>query len=463
MEKDLRPDVLYDAFVEFRDKGKLNDQDISDLNAKLEKEFNYHAVNRRKKRRMAKGLFDERDYPTPHSYIQAVVDTGANVLVHSRWMNGVTVRAFSHQLQAIKQNPIILEISCYHEYQAKKISSKPAFEAIAKPLKSPGLYGHSRKQLEQLGIDRLHEAGFTGSGVRLAVIDCGFNLSHKAFTHRQNKIKIFDQWDFVDNDQQIIPDPGIDKGYYDHGSFILGLIAANVPGELIGSAPDAELMLYHAEDGDHEYFLEEVWFAAAIERAERMGADIVTSSLVLYGGYHQEEIDGKTAMMTRAMNIALENGLICFAPVGNLGHDLDPSTSHLTSPGDCPLAITVGAVTPDGSVADFSSDGKRVSGTSKPEVMALGKYPITISLNGIDSYTYIDGTSVATPILAGGVACLLQVHPEWTIGDIRNSIFRSGEYFLLHGKSDPLFIVGYGIPDLFKAAGIQREAHKNLH
>ena len=327
---------------------------------------------------------------------------------------------------------------------------------------NPDFFGLAKAQLEMNGIDRLHGAGYTGKGIRLAVIDCGFDLGHKAFNNPDKTMKIVDQWDFVDNDPEIRPDPGTISEYYDHGTFVLSLIAAYAPGELIGAAPDADFLLYHAEWGDHEYYLEEYWFAAALERAERMGADLATSSLVLYGGYPQDQVDGRTSVMTRAVNIALENGLVCLAVAGNSGNDQDPATSTLMPPGDAPLAITVAAAGPTGATARFSSDGKSVSGMVKPEAVAFGSSPVTVSLKRKDGYTRVGGTSVATPLLAGGLTCLLQVHPEWSVKQVREAVFKSGDYFRKNGKPDPLFICGYGIPDLYLAAGLEEKKQPAL-
>jgi subtilisin family serine protease len=120
--------------------------------------------------------------------------------------------------------------------------------------------------------------------------------------------------------------------------------------------------------------------------------------------------------------------------------------------------ITVGAVDAEGKIAPFSSDGLEVQGTPKPELLALGLGTASISPYEPGAYTTSSGTSMATPVLAGGVACLLQAHPEWTVNQVREALFRSGSYFLEAGIPDPLLIQGYGIPDLFKAAGSPGEA-----
>ena len=223
-----------------------------------------------------------------------------------------------------------------------------------------------------MNLEPLHKAGFTGKGVRLAVIDCGFQLSSEAFHNAEHPLRIFAQRDFVENDDDVRPRPGIEAGNYTHGTHVLGSIASYNPGVVVGSAYDADLILGNAEDGDEEYYLEERWFVAAVEWAEARGADIVTSSLVLYDGYTWDQTDGKTAVQTQGMNIATDNGVICFAGAGNNGNDADPKKGSMMPPADSALTIAVGAVGADGKIARFSSDGPSADGLLKPEVLSMG-------------------------------------------------------------------------------------------
>ena len=235
--------------------------------------------------------------------------------------------------------------------------------------------------------------------------------------------------------------------------YILGILAANRHREMVGSAPGAEFILLKAEDGDTEYFLEEKWFAAALEYAERHGADVITSSLVLYEGYESTDVDGRTSIMAQAWDLAVGNGVIGFQGGGNSGHDEDPSTHHLLPPAGSPGVITVGAVDSEGRIASFSSDGLRVEGTETPELLAWGHGTASISPYEPGAYTLSSGTSMATPLLAGGVACLLQAHPDWSVQQMKDALRASGDYYRENGRPDPLFVHGYGIPDLARALG----------
>ncbi len=454
-ESGLNDHALYDAWVEFKDKDIQTKKQRRRILKNLQKNFCSKALARRKKKRTFPGLFDERDFPLASKYLEGVVKTGAEIRVKSRWINGVSILATKKQIEKIKNLPYVKDVTDFHEHKPRKQLKTPLRSSRKRPEDISGFYGRSEVQVRQLGLDKLHKAGYTGRGIVIAVIDCGFDLSHTAFRNPKNPIRVIAQWDFVENDGDITPRPGIHPTNYDHGTYVLGILASYAPKELVGTAYEADYILCNPEDGEAEYYLEERWFIAALEFAESRGADVATSSLVLYGGYSQDQIDGKTSVMTRGMNIAVGNGVICLAGCGNYGHDLDPSTSHLMAPGDAIDVISVGAINHEGTIASFSSDGPTFDGRLKPEVLAMGIGTSTVSLVDKKSYLKAFGTSVATPIMAGAVACLLQVHPEWTVQKLRKALFHSGNFYRQHGKPDQLFIHGYGIPDVFLAAGLK--------
>ncbi|MFC1556091.1 S8 family serine peptidase, partial [candidate division KSB1 bacterium] len=366
---------------------------------------------------------------------------------------GVTVVASKKQLLTIKELPYVKEVKDFHEHKPKRKIESPRPENAVLAANSSTDYGFSEGQVKQLGLDNLHDAGYTGKGVIIAVIDCGFKLSHKAFNHPEYPLKVIAQWDFVENDNDVIPRPEVHTDYYDHGTGVLGVVASYAPGELLGSGYDAGYILCNAEDGTEEYYLEERWYVAALEFAESQGADVLTSSLVLYDGYSPKDTDGNTSIMTKGMNIAVGNGVICMAGAGNDGNDQDPDVTHLMIPGDAENVIAVGAVQSNSRIASFSSDGPTIDGRLKPEVLAMGSRVWTISLLDNNGYIRASGTSVATPLLAGAVACIMQAHPEWTVQKLREALFHSGDYYIRNGKPDPLYIHGYGIPNVYEAAG----------
>jgi serine protease AprX len=456
-ETSLVDGVSYDAWVGFKDKGRPTSKERREIRAALEKEFHPRALARRKAKRSFPGLFDERDEPLVGEYLRGVEATGVQIQVPSRWLNGVTVIADKAQIEKIRGLPYVQTVTDFHMRKPRSKAPAAAAAPVVAPSPSASLYGVSEPQIRRLNLDALHAAGYTGRGVRVAVIDCGFDLSSEAFHHPEHPLRIAAQRDFVENDDDVRPRPEMHRTNYEHGTAVLGTMAAYLPGVVVGSAYDADFLLCNAEDGDEEYYLEERWFVAALEYAESRGADLLTSSLVLYGGYKHEQADGRTAIMTQGLNIATGNGLICFTGAGNDGHDGDPAIATLMTPGDAADVITVGAVGVDGAIAAFSSDGPTADGRLKPEVLSQGNRVGTVSLANRKGFSYASGTSLATPVLAGAGACLFQVHPRWTVREFRKALFESGDFYRREGKPDPLFVHGYGVPDVYRASGLKKE------
>jgi subtilisin family serine protease len=452
--------------VAFTDKGIESADERTAALLELERTFDRRALERRRRKRTSPGLFDEHDLALHPPYVEAVASTGARVRVRSRWLNGITVLATQSQLGLIERLPFVEAVSDLHLHIPKgerraRIPNDPDLRHTPGPGTDPH-YGWSAPQIRQLNLHHLHEAGFRGAGIRIGVVDTGFLLSHAAFQDPGHSIQVVAQWDFMDNDSVVTPEPGDSPVQHLHGTLVLGTLASNKLGEMVGSAPEAEYILLKAEDDATEYLLEERWFAAALEFAEAHGADIITSSVILYRGYEPDQVDGRSSVMARAWNLAVANGIVGLQGGGNAGHDQDPTTHHFLPPAAAAGVITVGAVDSTGEIAPFSSDGLRVAGTVKPELLAWGTGTASISPFEPDAYTTTAGTSVATPLLAGAVACLLQKRPRLTVRQARDVLFRSGDYFRSRGRPDPLLIRGYGIPDLARAAGLEPPESRQL-
>jgi subtilisin family serine protease len=269
----------FDAWVGFEDKGISSPEARAAAFQHLEDAFDERALARRRLRRTLPGLFDEHDLPLQEAYVEGVAATGAEVRVRSRWLNGVSVLATRETLRAIESLPFVTEVRDIHPYVPKpqrnaKIPPDPDLKR-GPPSPPDPRFGWSGPQIRQLGLHRLHDMGLRGSGVRIGVIDTGFRTSHPAFMNREDPLQVVAQWDFVDNDSVASPEPGDSPIHHEHGTLVLGILAADSPGQLVGSAPEAEYVLLKAEDDATEYFLEERWFVAALEFAESRGVDIV--------------------------------------------------------------------------------------------------------------------------------------------------------------------------------------------
>jgi subtilisin family serine protease len=267
-------------------------------------------------------------------------------------------------------------------------------------------------QIQQIHVDVLHDKGYHGEGIVIALLDTGFDLSHEAFRN----IRVLAQYDFVNDDDETSDNPPEDDiGQDDHGTEVLSIIAGDSPGNLMGVAYNAQYLLGKTEKVSHkgvffENEVEEDWWVAGLEWAELNGADVVTSSLGYSDWYSYSDMDGATAKTTIAADIAVQKGVTVVASAGNEGKSRD--WPYISAPADGRDVIAVGAVDSRGELASFSSIGPTYDGRIKPDLVAMGDDTYVIDPNSTDAYRRADGTSMATPLIAGAVALLLQALPD---------------------------------------------------
>lgn len=299
-------------------------------------------------------------------------------------------------------------------------------------------YGCAKEQIEMLNGISLHETGRRGEGMRIAVIDAGFlNV---------DRISAFSSTQLIGAHNVVFPEKNVFCDD-DHGTKVLSCMAANLPGIMIGTAPEASYLLIKSEDVRSEYPIEEDYWAAALEYADSVGVDIVTSSLGYFRFdtprmvYEPENLDGKTAFITQVAEKAAEKGLLLFCSAGNEGNH---NWEKITFPGDAPNVLTVGAITADKERSSFSSTGLTADYRVKPDIVALGTGACVINSTGNVQYT--NGTSFATPIMAGLGACLWQALPWLTNKEMIQLIQQTASQ-----ANQPDVEKGYGIPDMQKA------------
>ena len=389
-------------------------------------------------RRKRQGLeIDSTDLPVCKKYVDAIRKKGVHVLVTGKWDNFVTVSCNDSMLIAeIAGLPFVRSTERVWRGVAKRASERDSL--INKPLRTDSLYGPAITQIKMSHADRLHEAGFKGQGMTIAVIDAGFHNVDKI--EAMKNINILGTRDFVNPEADIYAESS-------HGMSVLSCMAMNQPNVMIGTAPEASYWLLRSEDEYSENLVEQDYWAAAIEFADSVGVDLVNTSLGYYSfddptkNYRYRDLNGHYALMSREAAKAADKGIVVVCSAGNSGSG---SWKKITPPGDAENVITVGAVNKYGVLAPFSSVGNTADGRVKPDVVAVGLGSDVMGTDG--NLRHANGTSFSSPIMCGMVACLWQACPELTAKEIIELVRRSDDRAVF-----PDNIYGYGIPDLWKA------------
>ena len=378
---------------------------------------------------------DSADLPISAHYINALLLDGFVIENKSKWFNGVLVSTFDSLLiQTLNHNFIDTVISFGSWNNPKKISEKWEMNYSSTD------YADSYNQLNMLGGDMLHNSGYKGSGMTIAVIDAGFFKVNEldVFAHLQNQILA--TYDFVDRNTNVYDD-------HTHGMMVLSAMGANKSGKMIGTSPEANYLLLRTEDVFSENLIEEYMWVCAAEYADSAGADIINSSLgyTTFNNSSQNhtysDMDGKTAPISIGAGIACNKGIIVVNSAGNSGNN---NWHYIGAPADNPDVLSVGAVDENREFASFSSYGPNAEGFIKPNVVAQGKN--TLVATSSDDVMTGNGTSFSSPITAGMVACLWGANSDKSPEAIKQSIYESADRYL-----NPDFQFGYGIPNYYDA------------
>lgn len=379
---------------------------------------------------------DEYDLPVNSDILVALSDDGEVVTV-SKWLNALTFKS------ALTSEELLLKYDFIDRIQAVKNAVKSVITKDVGETKSLD-YGLGTVQIEQINLNCMHDLGFTGENVFLAVIDAGFRKmdSLNYFSNVYLEGRVLDTYNFIDTSQTVYDFSG-------HGMAVASCIVAenSTPDQYIGAAVDVDLALYVSEDVSSETEIEEFYLVAALERADSMGVDLVNISLGYFAfddsttSHVYADLDGQTTIAAIGANIAKSKGIFVVNSAGNSG------PSNISTPCDAPGTFCVGAVAGMGEYAWFSSVGPSADGRVKPDVMARGGDAWIV--NGADSLQAANGTSFASPIICGGVACLIQAHPTKSVDELMNAIRESASLYTTPNDS-----MGYGIPDFCLANAI---------
>ncbi|HLG34878.1 MAG TPA: S8 family serine peptidase, partial [Bacteroidia bacterium] len=381
-------------FVSFTDKLN-NPYSVSNPSAFL----SARALQRRSNQNISINI---TDLPVTPSYVDTIIAHGAAVLNVTKWLNGVIIQTtdtnvlnsiealpFVSAIKSLLPQPDVLPKAFEHRDKFEKINLTKSPSAVA----GNPTYGGAWNQLEMLHADFLHSSGFFGTGKWIAVLDAGFEGADTipAFANLHANNRVIAVRDFVDGDTIVY-------AHHYHGTAVLSCMAADVPGDMVGTAPAASYLLLRTEDAATEFIIEEYNWSCGAEFADSLGADVINSSLG-YTTFDDPQYDhsypdmnGDSAIVTQAADIAASKGMLVIVSAGNSGG----SPWHfIGSPADADSALAVGAVDSFGVSVAFSSRGPSSDGRVKPNVCAQGLDAFVAIPDG--SYVYGSGTSFASP------------------------------------------------------------------
>ncbi|MBR5855222.1 MAG: S8 family serine peptidase [Paludibacteraceae bacterium] len=415
--------ILFAFFVQFTDKAGSEHIALSQT-----------ALDKRAERGIA---IDSLDYAVSPTYLDSLQALGCHIYHTSRWMNGVTIETDSNTLQRIAEWTFVDTI-----YLTRRLGDE-ARRRLGEEVKGEGQEGTwlTDPQTEQLNLTALHEAGFHGQGISMAIVDGGFQHVDTLSAFDAVRDQILGFYDLTDDSDSIF------RSESNHGTKCFGTIAAQTS-EYQGVARAATYYLIRSEEHNTESPKEMDNWVAAIELCDSLGVDILSSSL----GYAMFDDDcftltyasmnGQITRCSRAAQIATRKGMLVVVSAGNEGNK---SWHYISAPADADSILTVGAVDINDSIAAFSSWGPSSDGRVKPEVCALGKQTALIH-SEYSSVIYGNGTSFACPLIAGMAACLWSSLPSASNIEIRERIIQSADRY-----THPHDQYGYGIPNAWQA------------
>lgn len=438
-------------FVQFIDK-KYSSFSVDNPSAFLSQ----RAIDRRLKNNFS--VTDE-DLPVSVFYVDSITKMGARYMHCSRWFNGITIETSDTLLisdirklsfvKSIKQTANRRNLkSVGGKFKNESINELPVFTKDVN-------YGYALYQLQVENGQWLHEKGYRGAGILIAVLDAGFKnvdtIRHFQKLRKENRL--ISTSDFVKPGNNVFTED-------DHGLNVLSILASDIKGTYIGAAPEASYMLMRTEDVNSEYPVEEDNWIAAIEMADSAGADVLNSSLgyTIYSdseyNHSYLDMDGNTLNISKAAYMAAKRGLLVVVSAGNEG---DTYWHFISAPADAKDILAVGALDYFNKRAYFSSFGPSADNRIKPDVACLGSN-VCIPFENSEAEASGNGTSYSSPIMAGLAACLKQAFPDATVVDLISAIKQSSSQY-----NNPDNQLGYGIPDMQKAYCIllQRFANPN--
>jgi hypothetical protein len=432
--QEIAPGVYWVYFTDKEATGYQIDQPSQFLSER--------SVNRRAMQDLG---IDRRDLPVNSAYLQEIESMGVEIRHVSRWLNGAALTGLDMSaFEQVLQKPFTDTIPWEPETDDRYLPQKSGESRFAPPLPSaPGFsYGLAKEQIELMGTDGLHELGYTGGGVWIGVLDAGFHNvdSLPAFTSMLQEGRVLGTRNYVFTGP-VYRESG------SHGMSVLSIMAGEWDSYLVGTAPHASYLLCKTENTNQETRIEEIAWIEAAEYADSLGIDVINTSLGYsdFDGtdydYSYEQMDGNSTFISRAASLVASRGMVLCNSAGNEGSN---PWYYITAPADATDILAVGAVDSTNLLAAFSSRGPSYDARIKPDVTAMGSATAIQYGNGDAGRG--NGTSFASPVMAGSAACLWQAYPELPARELIYRIRWSG-----HRSLRPDVNYGFGTPNMMYA------------
>ncbi|MBT8380437.1 MAG: S8 family peptidase [Ignavibacteria bacterium] len=429
-------------FIYFKDKGIekgiVLEKGSDSYNLAFE-QLSEKSIQRRIKHMSEQNFITYEDVPLNEDYLNQIILLGIEIENRLNWFNSISAYLTDEQVQQIISYSFVERIE-----PVKILVFNQPKALIAPSFKKPDNqndfgYGQSFAQLQLSEIPIVHSKGITGDGVLLGLLDTGFDWKNHESLVNTN---VLSEYDFVFKDSSTANDSSDHPTQHNHGTLVFSIVGGFKDSTLIGSAFGSDFILAKTEDVRSETHVEEDNYAAALEWMERNGVDITSSSLG-YNifpsefSYTYRDMDGKTAIVTRAAELAFRRGVVTVTSAGNEGNN---SWFYIISPADGFNTLGIGAVNNNNQVADFSSRGPTSDGRIKPDLVTQGVGVYCAQAGNNSGYINASGTSVAAPIASGIAALLLSAHPHLKNTQVRNILFETAA-----SSKAPDFERGYGL------------------
>lgn len=442
-----------------------------------------------KRQRLGLPLHQYTDIPISQQYLQPLAKQEIQPIAHSKWLNAISAHLTSKQQQWIRQQPYVKEIiplgnplpaasvnavkeSTRQAFflRGKSSNIEPALPSPSNLLSShtPKWHGQPAPSLASWEAEKANtamswavmqtqpatflEQGISGKGVRVGVIDAGFfKASENPYlTHLFQDSLVKEVRDFLIPNRTDHFTTAITHSDW-HGTKVLENIAGqsvkSAERKLYGLATGATFYLARTEQGNKEFRGEEDLWINALEWMDSLGVRLVNTSLG-YGmgfddpkeNYLPEQMNGSTALITKAAQIAVEaKGIFIVASAGNEG--LNSDWKVVSAPADAKGVLSVGATNKVGLKAGYSSLGPSFLPYLKPNVVCYSA----------------SGTSFSAPVIAGFVACLLEKYPAVSNKALLQAVEQSGSLYPYGNLA-----LGYGVPQAKAALGIlSKQPHRS--